>query len=161
MRNTQVQCERGDSNPHAVKHRNLNPAATDETAAILISRTPIPPAGSMSCGWKPIPTAMIVLMLCSGCLGTSLAATACDWHQTRTHTLGSGFIAERNPILGDAPATHDIDLYFMAAAAALVAAGYITPEQYRAYLHTAVTSIELHASWIHMRTVTPGFCGWR
>lgn len=48
MGNTQVQCERRDSNPDRLLYRNLNPANSDETAADLVSRSPIPRAGSLS-----------------------------------------------------------------------------------------------------------------
>ena len=103
----------------------------------------------------------IVIALAGGCLASSLASMGCDWHQTRSHAGSYATVYERNPILGDTPSAARIDIYFATAALLVTVADVIFPRRYHPYLHTAVTSVEAHASWFHMRTITPGVCGWR
>lgn len=66
-------------------------------------------------------------------LGANLAALACDWSQTRSWAeLGwHRPERERNPLLGPTPSTEAVDVYFLGAAAALVAAWHVLPERYR------------------------------
>lgn len=78
-------------------------------------------------------------------LATSTALIACDWGMTRwmpkTGAYDRGY-AELNPLMGERPSTTTVDLVFVAALTANVAAYPYLPKWARAWLYTSVTVLE-------------------
>lgn len=100
-----------------------------------------------------------------GALVASTVALAADWQTTRCFA-GYGWIAdgslfeEQNPIMGVAPDTRRVDLYFAAVAALNVLAWYLTPRRWRIMLPLAVSAVSVDRS-AHNAVIAHrhGICG--
>jgi hypothetical protein len=82
-------------------------------------------------------------------LAVSTAALACDWGQTHRAatehwTGGSNGTGrhEANPIMGSAPSTRIVNVYFAATAALNVALWYALPKRYRSIVPVALTTVQ-------------------
>jgi hypothetical protein len=82
-----------------------------------------------------------------GPLKASTAATlVCDWAGTRA-LAASGWRShtESNPILGPAPSTQKLDVYFLTASALIAAGVYLIPDKYDWILMGLVTGAQTKA----------------
>lgn len=74
-------------------------------------------------------------------LGTTVALLAVDWLQTR-YIVESEHFYEKNPILGKNPSKNEVNIYFAAVTAGIVAVSYMLPSDYRKSVLTGVILLQ-------------------
>lgn len=106
--------------------------------------------GGMGCANVPVRRAT---------MGTALLSLACDWGQTRSAAAGHwATTREANMILGEAPGTRSVDLYFLASAAAMVGVVELLPAGVRPFVYGSVAAVQVRTITGNFET-TQGVCG--
>lgn len=92
-------------------------------------------------------------------IAVSAALLACDWSQTRSRAeRGWDGKHETNPIMGETPAPHAVDGYFVATAAAFALATVALPARWRWMPAAGLGGVEADAVRHNLWTVD-GVCG--
>lgn len=109
--------------------------------------------------------AIVVMLALTGCANVhvnratlvgSTASLALDWWKTRGYAADSwpGRSEETNPLMGRAPSTGRVDLYFASFVAVNAVVWYLMPERWRSVVPTGILAVQAQAAYRNIRNDT-------